>query len=469
MVGIVSYGVYIPLWRLKLNLASGRMSGEKAVANQDEDSLTMAAMAIRNCLIGIDRRFVDGLFVASTTFPYTEKQNASFLATVADLRRDIITADFACGLRAGTTAFDLAVNYVKANPGKRIIVVASDCRPTAAGSESELSCGDGAAAVLIGDGDIAATVYCSYSISDELFDHWRSDKDAYIRSWEDRFVREEGYLKVIPEAVSGLMEKCNMSQKDFAKVTLCVPEAGRHRALGRILGFNDVQLQDPLFGSVGNTGASYPLILLVAALETAKADDHILVTSYGNGCDTYALQVTAKNQQIADRKEVSKYINSKKLISDYDTYLQWRGILIKEAALRRPNAKAPSASALWRDRSRNLSLQGVRCKVCGTVQYPPQRVCFKCHNDNNEQFEEVVFSDKRGKVVTYSQDYLAGNQNCPEVIAVVNFDGGGRLVCLMADSVENQIRIDLPVEMTLRRLGYSEGIYNYYWKCQAIR
>ena len=104
--------------------------------------------------------------------------------------------------------------------------------------------------MLIGDDDVVATLDGSHSISDEIFDHWRSDKDTYIRSWEDRFVREEGYLKVIPEAVSGLMKKCNMSQKDFAKVILCVPEAGRHRALGRILGFNEVQLQDPLFGSV---------------------------------------------------------------------------------------------------------------------------------------------------------------------------------------------------------------------------
>ena len=53
MVGIVSYGAYIPLWRMerdKMAAAEGilSMGGEKAEAARDEDSLTMGASPSRS-------------------------------------------------------------------------------------------------------------------------------------------------------------------------------------------------------------------------------------------------------------------------------------------------------------------------------------------------------------------------------------------------------------------------------------
>ena len=86
MLGIKSYGAYIPLHRLsraEISRAWGGppLPGEKAVANYDEDSLTMAVAACRDCLRGADRTAVDGLYFASTTFPYREKQSAAVVAT----------------------------------------------------------------------------------------------------------------------------------------------------------------------------------------------------------------------------------------------------------------------------------------------------------------------------------------------------------------------------------------------------
>src|SRR5713101_7944616 len=67
MVGIASYGAYIPMLRLPLAAITGggrkasASGGEKAVANFDEDSVTMAVAAGVNCLEGIDRDTVDGV------------------------------------------------------------------------------------------------------------------------------------------------------------------------------------------------------------------------------------------------------------------------------------------------------------------------------------------------------------------------------------------------------------------------
>ncbi|RLI15701.1 MAG: 3-hydroxy-3-methylglutaryl CoA synthase, partial [Candidatus Hecatellales archaeon] len=104
MVGIVSYGAYIPKWRLSLETVSKRLRGEKAVAGKDEDSLTMAVAAAIDCLGEISPNNVDGVFFASTTSPFKEKSVSATIAAVLDLRRDILTADFANSLKAGTTA-----------------------------------------------------------------------------------------------------------------------------------------------------------------------------------------------------------------------------------------------------------------------------------------------------------------------------------------------------------------------------
>ncbi len=75
MAGIVSYGAYLPYFRLTRDTmakawGSRSSGGERTVANHDEDSLTMAMEAATDCLRGRDRSKIDGLFFASTTSPY---------------------------------------------------------------------------------------------------------------------------------------------------------------------------------------------------------------------------------------------------------------------------------------------------------------------------------------------------------------------------------------------------------------
>ena len=133
MVGITSYGAYIPKWRLSLE-AFSRGKGEKAVAGRDEDSLTMGVAAALDCLNGMDRNSVDAVFFASTTSPFKEKSVSATIATVLDLRRDVLTADFANSLRAGTTALKVAIDMVKSGSARNVLVVAADCRLAAPGT-----------------------------------------------------------------------------------------------------------------------------------------------------------------------------------------------------------------------------------------------------------------------------------------------------------------------------------------------
>jgi 3-hydroxy-3-methylglutaryl CoA synthase len=88
--------------------------------------------------------------------PYKEKQAASVAAKALGLRRECATADVGGSLRAGTTAVRAALDSVKAGTARNVLVVASDCRLAAPRSALERNVGDGAAALLISNDQVAA-------------------------------------------------------------------------------------------------------------------------------------------------------------------------------------------------------------------------------------------------------------------------------------------------------------------------
>ncbi|MFA5367157.1 MAG: 3-hydroxy-3-methylglutaryl CoA synthase, partial [Dehalococcoidia bacterium] len=122
MTGIVSFGAYVPIYRLNREILAqvwgGKGKGEKAVANADEDSLTLGVEAARDCLKGFDKSKVDALYFATTTAPYKEKQSASIMAAACDLREEIRTIDLTDSLRSGTIALAMAMDAVKAGSAR---------------------------------------------------------------------------------------------------------------------------------------------------------------------------------------------------------------------------------------------------------------------------------------------------------------------------------------------------------------
>ncbi|MBT4511725.1 MAG: hydroxymethylglutaryl-CoA synthase family protein, partial [Chloroflexi bacterium] len=127
MVGITSYGAYIPIYRLARKdigamWGKGAGSGERSVANADEDSLTMGVEATIDCLRGMDRNNVDALYFATVSPPYIEKQSASIIRAASDLRDDIPTMDIGHSLRGFTNCLRAAEDAVKAGSAKNAMV-----------------------------------------------------------------------------------------------------------------------------------------------------------------------------------------------------------------------------------------------------------------------------------------------------------------------------------------------------------
>ncbi|MCK5212700.1 MAG: hydroxymethylglutaryl-CoA synthase family protein, partial [Dehalococcoidia bacterium] len=287
MTGIVSYAPYLPLNRLdraEIGRSWGKGGkGEKAVASFDEDTLTMAVAVAQSCLKGIDRKTIDGLFFASTTAPYAEKQTAATVAAVLGMGAEVYTADFGNSLRASTNALRAAVDAVNSGSLKNVLVCAAERRLALPNGAGEMAFGDGAGALLIGKEGVVASIDSMYTMSDEIIDVFRSDTDRYVKSWEVRFVRDDGHGRVVPQAIRAALDKNGETLADFSKIVMYSPDARQLGAVTKAMKLDPEKVQDSFFTQFGDTGNAQVFITLAAALEQAKAGDRMMVASYGNG------------------------------------------------------------------------------------------------------------------------------------------------------------------------------------------
>jgi 3-hydroxy-3-methylglutaryl CoA synthase/NAD(P)-dependent dehydrogenase (short-subunit alcohol dehydrogenase family)/putative sterol carrier protein len=475
MIGIVSYGSYVPwlrLSRMSIYQHIGWLApatvmvaqGERSMCNWDEDSLTMAVAASRDCLVGMDKTRVDAVYLASTTAPFADRLNAGVVATALNLREDILAADFTSSLKAGTTAVITALEAL--NDRKRILVTVADRRETRAGSFYEMWFGDGAASLLLGDEDVIAEFKGSFSVSYDFVSHYRGAQSRFDYTWEERWVRDQGYAKIIPEAINGLLDKSGLTIDEVDRVIYPCFFTREHARIARAIGAAPEKVGDNMHEVCGETGAAHPLVMFINALQEAQPGERIVVASFGQGCDALCFEVTEKVASLPPRMGTKGAVARKKSIDNYVKYLKFRDLIETETAIR---AEAPDQTAmttLWRKRKMILGLVGGVCGVCGTPQYPKADICVNPECGAIHSQEDYEFADVPATVKSYTGDMLAYSIDPPAVYGLVQFEGGGRLMADFTDCEMADLKVGLPVRMAFRRhhVDKERGFTGYFWK-----
>jgi 3-hydroxy-3-methylglutaryl CoA synthase len=468
MVGIADYGIYIPVNRLDRKVLAEAFNktvspGEKAVANYDEDSITMSVAAAIECMNDKDVSNLGAVFFATTTSPYKEKQGAAVISAVLDVKRHIRTADFTDSLRAGSSAMLSAIDA--ATLGTQTLVAVGDCRLGAPDGENEINFGDGAAALLLSDKDVIAKVVGSYSVAVDFHDAWRSDSDVFVRNWEERFCVTQGYIPFVVAAVEGVLEKTKLKPDQFAKIVNYGATERYQIDVAVRLMFKHEQIQNGFFNAAGNMGAAHAFVMLASALDEAKPGDKLLLVTYGEGCDAIVLEVTEAIQNRKNKRTVRQCLEHKKPNLSYTKYLRWRNLLHFEPP-RRPEQRRSSQPDYFRKYKKNHALYGCRCKKCGTPQFPKERVCANC--GTVDQMEDYKFLGRRAKIATFTMDYLTVSHDPPLVIVILDFDGGGRLMTTLIDCDFEKVAVGMPVYMSYRRIFTAEGAATYFWKAIPV-
>jgi len=447
--------------------------GERSFCNHDEDAITMAVAAARDCLTGKDKGALEGLYLCSTTLPYLDRLNAGIVSTALNLKPQIVAADISASQKAGTTGIITAMDVVKGGSKNNILVTIADNRLTKPASMYEMWFGDGAAAVIVGTQDVIAEFKGSYSVNYDFVDHYRGavgcQESDYV--WEERWLREEGYSKFIPEAVDGLFKKLGITMADVDKLIFPCIFGAAHREIAKKLGATPEKLVDPMHAVAGEMGVAHPLIMFASVLEQAKPGDRVLVCGFGQGCDALYFVVTENIAKLAARNGVKGSLENKKVVDNYTVFLKFRNELNPELGIRAESPTQTAMTALYRNRKAVYGLVGGKCTACGTPQYPKSKICVNPRCGKFYTQEDYEFADVPARIKTFTADMLAASDEPPVKYGMVQFEGGGRHTLEFTDCDTDDVKVGLPVTFSFRRkyVDRGRGFTGYFWKAIPVK
>ncbi len=340
--GIVSYGAYVPRYRItpeeigKVWGTDGNAMGaglgvqRKSVPAPDEDTITISTEALRVALVRgrIDPQEIGAMYVGSESHPYAVKPTATVVAQAVGATPNLTAADFEFACKAGTAAIQTCLGLVGACMIRYGVAIGSDTSQGAPGDALEYSASAGGAAFVIGRENVIARIQHTLSYTTDTPDFWRREGQRYP-SHGGRFTGEPAYFRHVSECARRMFERAGTTPKDYAYVVFHQPNGKFPQRIGRQLGFTDAQMRWGLVTPyIGNTYSGAALIGLANVLDHAHPGERILVVGYGSGAGSDAFDVVTTDALTGfDRSfgtPVQQFLDSGVEIP-YATYAKFRG------------------------------------------------------------------------------------------------------------------------------------------------
>jgi hydroxymethylglutaryl-CoA synthase len=308
MVGIVTYGVYIPKFRIRVDeiarvwgansdeITGGLGVFEKSVPDLDEDTATMAVEAARAALARspVDPEDIGAVYVGSESHPYAVKPTACTVGEAIRATPEMTAADYEFACKAGTAGIQTCMGLVKSGMIRYGMTIGSDVAQGAPGDALEYTAAAGGAAFLIGNERPIAEIHHTCSFTTDTPDFWRREGQDYPRHG-GRFTGDPGYFRHVQGAARMLLEKMGTSASDYDYCVFHQPNAKFPRKVAQLLGFSAEQVKPGLVvPRLGNTYSGSSMIGLAATLDQATPGDRIFMTSFGSGAgsDAFDIEVT---------------------------------------------------------------------------------------------------------------------------------------------------------------------------------
>ncbi|HJJ55436.1 MAG TPA: hydroxymethylglutaryl-CoA synthase [Methanocorpusculum sp.] len=343
MVGIITYGTYIPKYRIKVDeiarvwganpddITRGLGVYEKSVPDYDENTTTIAVEAARNALKrrGVDPNEIQAIYVGSESHPYAVKSTAVTVGEAIGATPVMTAADYEFACKAGTAGIQTSMGIVSSGMMKYAMAIGADTAQGAPGDALEYTAAAGGAAYIIGNTDPIATINYTCSFSTDTPDFWRRDGEDYPKHG-GRFSGDPGYFKHVVSAAKMMLEHMGTKPSDYDYAVFHQPNAKFPRNGANILGFTADQIKTGLLvPRLGNTYSGAVPLGLAAVLDVAKPGDRIFVTSYGSGSGSDSFDITVTDA-ILDKIDRSRAPSVESMLStcnyiDYALYARHKG------------------------------------------------------------------------------------------------------------------------------------------------
>ncbi len=339
-VGIISYGAYVPRYRLRAEEINRMWGGfgapvkEKSVVALDEDTITISVEAALQAAerSNIEAEEIGAVYVGTESKPYAVKPCGTIVAEVLGATPSVSTADYEFACKAGTEAMQTCIALVGSGMQRYAMAIGADTAQGKPHDALEYTAACGGAAFIFGERSIDTVAYleASYSFVTDTPDFWRRGKEMYPRHG-NRFTGAPAYYKHITGAGKALLAETGYKPDDFKWAVFHQPNTKFPIKVSRMLGFSMDQLEPGLVApQIGNTYAGSTPVGLAATLDVAEPGDKIFVVSYGSGSGSDAFIFTVQDAILGKRggPKVSSFIDEKRYV-DYATYLRHRGQIIQ--------------------------------------------------------------------------------------------------------------------------------------------
>lgn len=340
-VGIVSYGAYIPRYRIKIeeiakvwgnnanSIIDGLMVYEKSVPDMDEDTITIAVEAARNAInrAGINPEKIGAIYTGSESHPYAVKPSSTVVAEAVGATPNLTSADFEFACKAGTAAIQACMGLVGSDMIELGMAIGSDVSQGAPGDALEFTAAAGGVAYIIGKKKTIANIESTYSYTTDTPDFWRREGMPYPEHG-GRFTGEPGYFKHVTSAAKGLMEKMDTKPSDYDYAVFHQPNGKFPTRVAKMLGFTNEQIKPGLVvPRLGNTYSGSCMMGLAATLDIAKPGDRIFMTAFGSGAgsDAFSMTVTDRIDETRNGAPSVEQLLANPIYINYATYAKHKG------------------------------------------------------------------------------------------------------------------------------------------------
>lgn len=321
MNGIISYGTYIPKYRIKIDsianfwkknsdeIKKGLGLSEKSVASIDEDATTLALESAQIAVESgkIDLADIKALAVGSESHPYAVKPTSTIVGEILGIPHNYLAIDTQFACKAATAAMRLISKMDELKEHKYGLVIGSDVAQAKPGDALEYTAASAAAAFIMGSGgSVIAQILASTSYSSDTPDFWRRDGQKFP-SHGGRFTGDPAYFTHTINASKHLLEKTNSKPEDYDHVIFHMPNCKFPKEAAKQLGFNPKQLEAGFkVEEIGNPYSASSILGLAAVLDIAKPREKIFLCSYGSGAgsDAFVIEATPELKKYQRRKVV---------------------------------------------------------------------------------------------------------------------------------------------------------------------
>ncbi len=471
--GILGSAIYLPRWRIARETISEAIgwsrgmsaagTGERSFAHWDEDAITMAVEAGRQ--LRDARESPGSLQLASTSLPFADRSNSGVVREALNLDSDCNHFDLSGSRRSATSWL---IQGFSARTGKHLLI-ASECVDAKPGSDSEMTLGHGAAAVMIGPASESDTVmaHClsSSSLHEDFVDQYRMADQRFDYRLEGRWIRDAGTRQQVREGIGRALTGASLEAAEIDFLVLPVSESVG-RTIARDNGLEHARRPVELEQKIGLCSAAHSMIGLSWALGQAEPGQHVLVAGLGQGVDVLLLKVAESDDRA--RASLQLQIGKGHTEDNYSRYLGLRGLLPIDAGIRAERDNRSAQSAQYRRHEDLNGFIGGRCSECGQLQYPRSEVCVECRQAGTQEPEPMA--GQEGRINSYTEDWLAYSPRPPLTFGSVHFTGGANITMEFADFLPGEAEVGKPVRMAFRIKDFDHRRHylRYFWKPAPI-